>query len=128
LQEPRVRIEKLGEGRTFGKIEGLVIASDFGYTGDFSDHFVFAVNDIFLQKVLTYHDKHGKETKANPRGVKQLTQNPIYRFATKPEKYPFESLNSAKSAPYTWTLVGVTPAEVYDSLKKIGFVWPADFK
>ena len=123
LQEPQVRIQRFEEGRTFGRIEGLVIASDFGYSGDFGDSVVFAINDIPSQRVLTYRDRDGQETKRNPGGRKQLTQNPIYQFGDRPEQYPFGSLNPLKSAGYTWTLVNITPKEVYDALKQIGFVW-----
>ena len=123
LQEPQVRTQKFEDGRTFGRIEGLVIASDFGYSGDFGDGIVFAINDIPSQRVLTYHDEDGRETKRNPRGRKQLTHEPIYQFRGPPEKFPFVSLGPLKSAGYTWSLLNVTPKEVYDALKKIGFVW-----
>ena len=123
LQEPQVRIQRVEQGRSFGRIEGLVIASDFGYSGDFGDGIVFAINDIPSQRVLTYHDEDGRETKRNPRGRKQLTHEPIYRFGGLPEEFPFESLNLLKSADYTWTLVNITSKEVYDALKRIGFVW-----
>lgn len=119
----QVRIQGFEEGRTFGRIEGLVIVSDFGYSEDFGDSIVLAINDITSQRVLTYHDKDGQETKRNPVGRKQLTQSSIYQFRDKPKQYPFTSLNPLKSAYYTWTLVNITPKEVYDTIKKIGFVW-----
>ena len=123
LQEPQVRIRRFEDGRTFGRIEGLVIASDFGYSPDFGDDLVFAINDISSQKVLTYRDRDGREAKRNPAGMKQLTSGPIYLFWDKPKQYPFASLNPLKSEGYTWTLINITPKEVYDDLKKIGFVW-----
>lgn len=123
LQMPQVRIQRFEEGRTFGKIEGLVIASDFGYSSDFGDNIIFAINDIPSQRVLTYHDEDGQEIKRNPSGRKQLTQKSIYQIGDKPEQYPFGSLNPLKSLYYTWTLVNITPKEVYDAIKKIGFVW-----
>jgi len=123
LQEPQVRIRKLGDGSSFGRIEGLVIASDFGYSGDFGDSVVFAINDIPSHKVLTYYDEDGKKMKENPTGRKQLTPKPIYQFGDKPEKFPFASLNPLKSYNYIWTLVNVTSKEVYEAIKKIGFVW-----
>ena len=123
LQVPQVRIQRFEEERTFGRIEGLVIASDFGYSEDFGNSIVFAINDIPSQRVLTYHDRNGQQMKKNQTERKQLTHKPIYQFKDKPEKYPFESLNPLKSNYYTWTLVNVLTKEVYDSLKKIGFVW-----
>ncbi|MBI2523552.1 hypothetical protein HYW19_04110 [Candidatus Woesearchaeota archaeon] len=123
LQMPQVRIQRFEEGRTFGRIEGLVIASDFGYSGDFGESIVFAINHIPSQRVLTYHDEDGQKIKRDPSGRKQLTHEPIYQFGGPPEEFPFASLNPLKSAGYTWTLINVTPKEVYDALKKIGFVW-----
>jgi len=123
LQMPQVRIQRFEEGRTFGKIEGLVIASDFGYSGDFGDDIVFAINDIPSQKVLTYHDEEGQEIRRDPLGRKQMTKDSIYRFGRPSEKYPFESLNPLKSAYYTWSLVNVSPDEIYQALRKIGFKW-----
>lgn len=123
LQEPQVRIQRFEEGRSFGRIEGLVIASDFGYSGDFRDSIVFAINDIPSRRVLTYHDEDGQRIKKDPKGKKQLAPKPIYQFGNEPEEYPFTSLNPLKSTNYTWTLVNIAPEKVYDALKKIGFVW-----
>ena len=123
LQLPQVRIQRYEDGGSFGRIEGLVIASDFGYSGDFGDNIVFAINDTSSQRVLTYHDRGGQETKRNPTGRKQLTQNPIYQFGNEPEKFPFASLNPLKSVGYTWTLVNITPEGVYYAVRNIGFIW-----
>ena len=46
LQQSQVRIQRFEEGRSFGRIEGLVIASDFGYSDDFGDSMFFAINDL----------------------------------------------------------------------------------
>ncbi|RLC36858.1 hypothetical protein DRH29_03620 [candidate division Kazan bacterium] len=117
LQLPNVRIQRFDDGGVFGRVEGLVIASDFG------NDIVFAINDIPNKRVLTYHDEKGKEIKRNPLGRKELTAKPIYRFGNQPEKYPFESLNPLKSANYTWSLVNVSQDEVYQALREIGFKW-----
>lgn len=123
LQTPQVRIQIYEDAKTFGKTEGLLIASDCGYTSDFGKSIVFAINDVVTQRVLTYHDMNGQYIKRNPLGTKQLTQDPIYQFGDQPEQYPFKSLNPLKSDSYTWTLVNIAPEEVYDALRKIGFVW-----
>ena len=118
LQVPQVtRMEN------FGRIDGLVIASDFGYSGDFGDDIVFGINDINLQEALIYRDKEGSSIKANPSGKKQLEQKSIYLLGSKPQEFPFASLNPLKSIDYTWTFVNLTPETVYLALKKIGFVW-----
>ena len=123
LQVPQVRIQRYGGRRTFGSIKGLVIASDFGYSTDFGNSMVFAINDLALQKVLTYHDEKGQEIKRNPSGRKPLTHKPIYQSRDELEEFPFGSKSPTKSDRFTWTLVNVTPKEVYDALKRIGFVW-----
>ncbi len=115
LQIPHVMVD------TF-KIDGLAIASDFGYTGDFRDNVVFAVNDIPSQRVLTYHDRHGEEIKKSPSGIKPLVHKPIYDWG-EPNQFPFESLNPGKSLDYTWSMINITPEEVYDALKRVGFRW-----
>ena len=120
LQEPRIKIERFDDGRIFGQIRGLVIASDFGY-GDFRDRTVFAINDTPSQRVLTYHDNG--EIMENPLGRKNLTHEPIYPFGGKPDRYPFNSLNPLKSCDYTWALVNIAPKEAYEAIRKIGFVW-----
>jgi hypothetical protein len=68
LQLPQVRIDRYDKDKSFGKIKGLVIASDFGYSNDFGDDIVFAINDIHSKRVLTYHDKNGEYTKRKPQG------------------------------------------------------------
>ena len=123
LQMPQVRIQRFEEGRSFGRVEGLVIASDFGYSSHFGDSVIFAINDILSQRVLTFYDRDGQQMKENPTGRKQLTHKPINQFGDKPQQYPFVSLNPLKSTSYTWTLVNITPKEIYDAVKKIGFVW-----
>jgi len=85
-------------------------------------------NQIYLniyipsQRVLTYHEGYEQEIKRNPMGRKQLTQNPIYQFGNKSEEFPFSSLNPLKSNVHTWTLINITPEEVYDALRQVGFV------
>ena len=54
-----ILLERFEEGGTFGQIKGLVIASDFGYSGDFGSSLVFAINDIPSQRALTYQDIDG---------------------------------------------------------------------
>jgi len=123
LQLPNVRIQRFDDGRVFGNVEGLVIASDFGYSDDFHNNVVFAINDIQSQRVLTYRDEDGQELEENQLGSKKLAHQPIFRFSKEPEKYPFESLNPLKSLNYTWSLVNVSPDEIYQALREIGFEW-----
>ena len=79
LQIPQVIIKRFDDGDTFGKIEGLVIASDFGYSEDFDESIVFAINDLSTKRVLTYHDLHCQEIKKNPIERKELKQESIYQ-------------------------------------------------
>jgi len=119
LQLPRVLIES----STIGFLEGLVIASDLGYTSDFGNDLVFAINDIPSQKVLVYQDKDGKNLKSIPLARKDLMPKRIYSFCEGQEEYPFKSFAPLKSADYTWSLVNVFPEEVYNSIREIGFSW-----
>lgn len=106
-----------------GKIEGLVVASDFGYSGDFGDNLVFAINDIPSQRTLVYRDEDTANLKASPLAKKDLVSKRIYSFNRGQETYPFKSLNPLKSDYYTWSLVNFSTDEVYKALKEIGFDW-----
>ena len=123
LQLPQVKFQKQLEDDTrhYGRIEGLVIASDFGYSGDFHEDMVFAINDIPSKRVLVYRDEDTKKFKAAPLAKKNLIPQRIYPFGKGQEEFPFESLNPLKSMEYTWSLVNIQPEEVYKALKEIGF-------
>lgn len=123
LQIPQIEIRKFEDQRFFGSVYGLIIASDFGYSGDFGDSVVFAINDILSKKVLTYHNDHRKNIEQDLIEKKELIESTIYQFGNKSEKYPFESLNPLKSSNYTWTLINISPKEVYDALREINFIW-----
>ncbi|GEM_PF-6034824 len=111
----------LVEGKTFGQIGGLVIASDFAYS-DFRSTLVFAINHIPSRRVLVYKDEEAEAIPLDPKGTKRLLPQRIY-FGENSEEYPYESLNPLKSLDYTWSLVNLSPDEVYDALRTIGFTW-----
>lgn len=118
LQIPQIRINKRDDGSVaFGCIEGLVIASDLGYS-DFRDTLVFVLNDIFSKKILIYKEEN-IENLDNSNLKKELI--PKLNFLSC--GYPFSSVNPLKSAGYTWTLINILSEEVYESLRKIGFSW-----
>lgn len=125
LQLPTIRTEtvELDDGIIIRELRGLVIASDFGYTNDFWNDLVFAINDLSTQRVLVYRDEN-ETIKHQPLAKKQLKPERIYGFPEGAiQEYPFESLNLGKSCDYTWTLVNISPDEVYKTLKEIEFTW-----
>ena len=122
LQIPLLRTEQLGSASFFGRIEGFALASDFGYTSDFKGSLVFAINDIFTERTLVYREGEEK-IKIEPLAKKDLKPQRRYGFPDGPENYPFSSLNPSKSLDYTWSLVNISPEEVYQALRDIGFEW-----
>lgn len=129
LQLPQARFEQEDDmpgveddTRIWGRIEGMVIASDLGYSGDFRNDLVFVMNDRLSGRTLVYHDADSTHIRAQPRGPKQLRHTSIYGWGG-PPAYPFDSVNPRKSWEYTWSLVHVSHDEVYDALRAIGFVW-----
>jgi len=124
LQLPQAKIFKASD-RNFLDIDGLVIASDFGYTGDFSGRLVFGINHLTSQRVLIYRTPLEKVVDGPaevPSGEKQLLTGSIYGWGG-PVMYPFSSLNPSKSAESTYSLVNIEPEKVYETLREIGFKW-----
>ncbi|MDO8511560.1 MAG: hypothetical protein Q7S55_05350 [Nanoarchaeota archaeon] len=122
LQMPIVKTITYDEGAVFGRIEGLALASDFGYSSNFGSSLVFAINDISTERALVYSDEE-ERIKTDPLSKKNLRLQRIYGFPDGPQEYPFASVNPLKSLEYTWSLINISPEEVYGALKEIGFVW-----
>jgi hypothetical protein len=122
LGMPYIRMNESQKSVT-GRLDTIVIASDLSY-GDHYSRLVFVVNDIKSEKVVVYKEDDELKDK-NLLGEKRLLSQTISSLGLEgeSEKYPFESEAPGKAASYCWSLINISPDEVYNSLKKIGFIW-----
>jgi len=123
LQLPVAEVRKLDDSRTIGKVGGLVLATDLGYSGDFGNDMVFTINALPYKRVLVYQDRECVKLRKSPFGKKKLKQTKVYGFDDGQETYPFESLNPLKSADYTWSLVNIPTEDIWHALRQKGFKW-----
>ena len=121
---------KIGEWEgvnDFGRVEGIVIASDLNGLVDDKDFTSLAVNDFDRLRVLAYKPKEEVHEKNKGRWEENLlmeNEDPYISWFHKPAEFPFSSLNPLKSAPYTWISVEYSPQEIYNALKDIGIKFP----
>jgi hypothetical protein len=106
-----------------GRLDNLIIASDLSY-GDFKEDLVFVINHLPSERVLVYKDVN-QEFYNTPHGEKKLVSQMIYPWGGEKgkEEYPFRSFAPGKAVNCTWSLINISPNEVYNSLRKIGFTW-----
>lgn len=131
---PYYRIERDGKVlweavRDWGVLDGIVIATDINGITDQYGYMCLGVNDLDTQRILAYKPKNeiSEENRSKWRKNTFIAEEDIYVTGfidgRKPE-FPYTSIAPDKTGLHTWIMIGFSPHDVYNALRKLGFIFP----
>ncbi len=103
----------------------IIILADNNGMNDQNGFLNLGINDFRTEKVLVYRDDESEKENEFKDSPKILRDDRLYYFPfDEKDKFPFESPNPLKSMSNNWTMIGISPLEVYFEVEKLGFVFP----